>query len=221
MDYRKIETIKLPVFEEHIEINMDLPQENCVSPEEILEKAKIEQEKIIQQAKIDGEKIKKQFEEQGFAQGYQQGLSSAQKETAMIQESFSNRFKETEARFQEVQEQLLKEASKDVQEIVLYITETLIGGLLQEKEDIIVDLYKILAPMVTDKKITEVKVNHKDYEFMHDYLSFTSKTNAFKLTTCEEIAPGTIFIDTEQGYLMKDINREFNEIVTELRNVNG
>ncbi|QNO16417.1 hypothetical protein HYG86_17365 [Alkalicella caledoniensis] len=220
MDYRKIEAVKLPVFDDN-SLQEYQTLELTLSPEEILETAKNEQKKIIKQAKEEAEQLKRLASEQGFQQGFQEGMKSAKEDQEKLQQEFINRFRELESEFNNKQCKLKNEAAKDVTEIALYIAQKLVGDLLNDKQDLIVEIYKLLLPLVTDKKIREIKVNSTDFDIIQDYLKFTNKSEVIPLTVADELDPKTIYIDTEQGYIMKNLNRELEELVGELRSIYG
>lgn len=220
MDYRKIEAVKLPVFDDN-SLQEYQTLELTLSPEEILETAKNEQKKIIKQAQEEAEQLKKLASEQGFHEGFQEGMKSAKDDQKKLQQEFISRFRELELEFNNKQCKLKNEAAKDVTDIALYIAQKLVGDLLNDKEDLIVDIYKLLLPLVTDKKIREIKVNPTDFDIIQDYLKFTNKSELIPLTVADELEPKTIYIDTEQGYIMKNLNKELDELVGELRRIYG
>ena len=219
IDFRTIEAIKLPVFtEEEFENNK---QVEPLTPEQILEQAQLEKNKIIEAAQREAEAIKEQMKLEGYNEGFKKGYTEGQSRIDSLESKFNTQFNSIIEQFETEKEIILKQASVEVQEIALYIVKKLVGDLIEEKDDLVLDFYRMLHPLVTEKSIKEIMVNPNDYQTILDYLTFTNKNGIYKLSISEEISKGALQIHTEQGFVIKDLQRQLNEIIDELRRLNG
>ncbi|SES79630.1 FliH/SctL family protein [Anaerobranca gottschalkii] len=219
VDYRKIETLKFPLIKDNREKNIEeLPP--SIDYEELIQQALREKEAILQQAHQEAQYLREQGIEEGFQKGYQEGFNQGKERLLQLETSFTQRFNNLVEEFNLYKEKALEEASSEVQEIALYITKKLIDQLIVEKVDLIIDLYKLLLPMVSDKKITEIVTNPQDNNILIEYLNFTGQ-EGIKVSSSQEIPKGSIKIITEQGYITYDLKEKLDEIIKELRMSNA
>lgn len=222
LDFKKIEALKLPTIQDlDDDKDEEIAQTEECSIAEIREKALKEKEAILASAHQEAKKIKSKAQQEGYQQGYNEGIMLSKEKMNQLEIEIKSKFQDLVENFHQTQEVFLSNAASEVVEIALFITKKLVGDLITEKEDLVIDLYKILLPMVTDKNITEIVVNPTDYDLIYDYLEKTQKVRDIKINTNFDISKGAIKVITEQGSLICDLNQQMEEIIRELRKLNG
>lgn len=217
MEFKKIEVLKLPppIKQEEEEI----VNTSELSFDEIKEQALKEKERILASAYLEAKSIKDIAQKEGYDAGYQQGLSSAKLQLKDFQHKISNEYQNFLENFHKGQELLIKNASKEVLEIALFISKKLVGDIINQKEDLVIELYKLLTPTITDKNITEIMVNPNDFQMLKEYIIHINKVHQISVSENEEISKGSIKVITEQGSILYDLNQQMEEIIMELRKV--
>ncbi|SHJ59025.1 Flagellar biosynthesis/type III secretory pathway protein FliH [Anaerobranca californiensis DSM 14826] len=219
IDYKKIETLKFPLIKDDGIKNIEEKSQN-IDYEGLIQQALREKEAILQQGHQEAQYLREQAIEEGFQKGYQEGFNQGKEKLLHLETKFIQSFNNLVAEFESYKEKALKEASTEVQEIALYITKKLINQLVEDKVDLIVDLYKLLLPVVSDKKIIEVVTNPQDNDILTEYFNFTGE-NGIKVSPSQQIPKGSIKIITEQGYIVYDLKQKLDEIIKELRMLNA
>jgi flagellar assembly protein FliH len=214
VEYKKIETIKFPVIKrEEEEVS------EGIEPEEILQQALREKQAILEQGKLEAQVLREQAIEEGFQKGYNEGFNQGKERIMELEKIFTEKFNSLIEDLNSHYQNSLLKAKEDVKEIVIYICSKLINDLINDKEDIVIDLYNLLLPTVTDKKITEIITSPQDGQILSEYIT-QSKKEGIKVSISEELDKGAVKIMTEQGFILYDLKEKLNEIIKELRMLN-
>ena len=218
MEFKKIEALKIPI---PISKEMELDSTEELSLEEIREQALREKEKILESAHAEARIIKENAQKDGYEDGYEQGISTAKEQLKQFENQISSEYQMLVQKLYDNQEILINNASREVLEVALFITSKLVGDLITQKEDLVIDLYKLLVPTITDKNITEIIVNPDELQLVQEYIKHINKSHQIGVVPDGDIIKGSIKVATEQGSIIYDLNQQMQEIIKELRKINA
>ena len=125
----------------------------------ILEEAKQEAETIVAQAKQEAQRLTENAHEQGFEQGYQEGMSQAQIEI----EQERQQLEQESQQLQEMYEQQIYELEPQVVEFLAEAIEKLTGVVLSERKDIVAHLVACCLEGIERSNVYLIHVSKEDY----------------------------------------------------------
>ncbi len=171
--------------------------------EKIILEAEKQANQIRKQAKdilAEVEAVREKAKKEGFEQGNQEGL--AQVTEKLVQ-------------FEAIREKFYKEAEPELIKLATAIAEKVIGQIVSEKPDVIMDVVKQALERSLGDRIT-IKLNPEDYKTIQEsnfeFKDILDRTKRLHLKEDDTIAKGGCVVETEVGTIDAQIETQMEAI---------
>lgn len=230
---KKVESIDVSMSENQVEEEFHegvMAQRSVVKPKspeldlakiqeqakDIITSAVKEAQTIKEKAKVDASDmlvaLKKEAEELGFREGFQQGETSIHIKLAELEEK--------EKALEQDYDTKVKELGQSVSEIIIALVQKITGVLVEEKKDII--LY-LISEAITNHTSTEymIHVSKEDYQVVYaqkEMLKGLVKEGVtIEILEDTSVLPGDCVIETDKRMIDCSINAKLNNLASDLR----
>ena len=157
-----------------------VPKEEEISPQELLEQAKIESETmlaearsqadaLLAEAKEEAVSIRKQAEESGYENGYGNGLQDGTQKAEAELAVQKKRMEDEQNQIKEEYRQKIEELEPYLVDIVADVFEKVFHVQFDDKKEILIYLIQQAILSTEGTKDFQVRVSLKDYEFMENH----------------------------------------------------
>jgi flagellar assembly protein FliH len=178
----------------------------------IIEEANLEAQQIVDIANQERQKIHLNAAEQGSAEGYaagfEQGLSQA--------ESIIQQAAELKLQLDERNKRIYKEAENEIMELVLDISRKVLGEELTQNPDILISLINKALDKCTFKEKLSIRVSEQDYDYVNDnkdrIVMLTEGINDLEILCDRALKAGSCIVETQAGEIDSGITVQINEI---------
>jgi len=170
-----------------------------IKADDIILKAKEEAQILVETAAQESQVIRDDAYREGYAEGEKQGLEKVESEIKPLYRQVLSLIEE----INRDKENLYKKREKDVVELVLAITEKVLGTVVEAKPEIICHIVKNSLEQVRDAEKIIVKVNPIHIPYLSGYEELFKDIYTEKLQIVDDpaIEQGDCQIVTENGFL--------------------
>lgn len=182
-----------------------ISQAQCKADEIIL-KAKEEAQRILEQANRD----KNSAYQEGYEQGVKKGLTETAEEMKDKYEALLSLFKD----FKLQKEEYLIKQEKDIVELVVTLTEKIIGTIVDLQPEVIRHIIKNTLEHVNGAQRITIKVNPIHIPYLSGYHEIFIKNGQDNMQIIEDsnIKPGNCRIITENGFVDSLLDVQLREL---------
>lgn len=211
----KIETNKLT--EEEIKLSAEDHANSIIEDAKelylkIIEEANAEAKRILDQAGQDKETLQATAGEdgyrEGFNAGYADGISQAQ--------DIINQAIELKEQLDERNKELYREAEVQIMELVLEISNKVLGQELTQNDEVIMSLIRQAISKCAFKDELKIRVSEEDYEYVNankeKIVMLTEGINSLEIYCDKALPKGGCVVETTAGEINAGINVQMNEI---------
>lgn len=185
--------------------------------EELMEDAQNQADKLILQAKAEAqdqvekaqtivEELKEQGRKEGFEQGYQDGFVQSSAEVKEI----ANHMQEMLKKLIKDNEDARRKYEKDLIELIIVLTEKLIGTTVEIKPEIIKQIVKKVLTEAGDYEKIIVKVNPIHLPYLNANEELKAQSFGSKVQFAEDVTldPGDCILINENGFIEARIDEQ-------------
>jgi flagellar assembly protein FliH len=167
--------------------------------DDILLKAKEEAHSLIEKSLQDYQVVKDKAYKEGYDQGYEKGLEEAEAEIKKLGRETASLI----ASLKRQKEDLYRKQEKDVVELVIALTEKILGTVIETRPEVICQVIKNTLEHVRDAEKITVKVNPIHIPYLSGFEEQFKDVcpEKFKIAEDPNIKPGDCQVVTENGYL--------------------
>jgi len=186
---------------------------------EILLQAKSQAQDLVEKSQREIELLKDQAYQAGFEQGYQEGLHKAEEAAASLRQQAGQII---ESLLKE-REQAWKKYEKDIIELVILLTEKVIGTVAENKPEAIKNLVKKVLKETGEAEKLTVKVNPVHIPFLTVADIQPKDKPGSKIMILEEpsLQPGECIVVSENGSVEARISEQLDILKQTLLEVTG
>ncbi|MBA4686941.1 MAG: hypothetical protein H2184_07285 [Candidatus Galacturonibacter soehngenii] len=192
-------------------------EEIVLSPEEIIENAKLEASKLIEEANQQAELIKQEAFESankaGYDEGYQQAITQVKKQEEQLMMQQNKMLAEYQSQLEKM-EPLLVDA-------IITVVQNVFKIKFEDNRNLIVHLLKIALGQIESSNDIIIKVSKEDYPFLLKYKEVLSKTvtKNIQINIMEEISltKNQCLIETDGGVFDCSLDVQLDNLSKTLR----
>lgn len=178
----------------------------------IIEEANIEAKRILDQASQDKEVLQATAGEDGyrdgFNAGYAEGITQAQ--------DIINQATELKEQLDERNEELYREAEVQIVDLVLEISNKVLGQELTQNDEVIMSLIRQAISKSAFKDELKIRVSEEDYEYVNTnkekIVMLTEGINNLEIYCDKALPKGGCVVETTAGEINAGINVQMKEI---------
>lgn len=193
------------------------PEEVQLSPEEIIENAKLEASQLLEEANQQAELIKQEAFENaskaGYDEGYQQAINQVKKQEEQLKIQQAKILEEYQIQMEKM-EPLLVDA-------IITVVQDVFKIKFEDNRNLIVHLLKIALGQIESSNDIIIKVSKEDYPFLIKYKEVLSKTvtKSIQLNIMEEISltKNQCLIETDGGVFDCSLDVQLDNLSKTLR----
>jgi flagellar assembly protein FliH len=186
----------------------------------IIEEANGEAKATMEAAESDAHKLKAASKEEGYKEGYETGYSEGRKEAqSVIDEAVGLR-----EFLDERKENIFMEAEEQIMQLVLQISEKVIGDEIKQNKEAILSLVNMALQKCAFKKKLILKVSTQDYDFIienkEQICMMAEGISDIDIVSDLSLAQGGCIVETPSGEInssidvqIKEINKIFNYLL--------
>lgn len=193
------------------------PEEETISPEELIAAANAEAERIIEAANAEANEIREAAKNEGYEAGYSEGREAALSELLEAKNELEGEREAIKAEY----ESLMEEAEPRMVDTITDIYEYVFGSNFYSRRDVMVCLInKALLHSEADDQIV-IHVSAADYDMLvgmkNAILDKVSFQNEPEFRQREDFVKGQAKVETPYGLLDCSIDTELKELKRMLR----
>ena len=198
---------------EHIE------EEARKQAEAIVRNAQEESRAYLSQAKIEAESIKETAFQEGYQEGSLTGKDEAQTQLAARMEPDIRSFNALLHALDEQQELFLLSQDIPILELILSVTEKILGTATAIRPELIQHIIKNVLVALNETGRIIIKVNPVHIPYLNDHGAIFDDIDPDRLQIEEdpEIKPGSCHVETEMGFTDVDIDEQMEILKSALR----
>ncbi len=212
------ETAKM-IYNETKDMIEELMEDAQEQADKLILQAKADAQAVLEKAQASAEELKETARQEGYDQGYREGFErSSQEANALTQQ-----FHEFLGKIIQDKEAVQKKYEKDIVELVLMLTEKLVGTVVQLRPEIMQQIIeKILVEASENEKVT-VKVNplHLPYLIGTEEQAGQSQNSKIQFIEDPALQPGDCIIQTDNGFIEAKIDDQLAILRETILDVTG
>lgn len=193
------------------------PEEPELSPEEIIENAKLEASQLLEEAKQQAEIIKQEAFENaskvGYDEGYQEAIKQVEKQEEQLKMQHSKMLEEYQTQMEQMEPKLV--------DAIITVVQSVFKIKFEDNRNLIVHLLKIALGQIESSNDIIIKVSKEDYPFLLKYKEVLSKTVAktIQINIMEEISltKNQCLIETDGGVFDCSLDVQLDNLSKTLR----
>lgn len=183
-----------------------------VEKDRLLSESNEERESIIQGAYDQADQIRQSSTEQGYNEGFQEGVEKGYQElTDLIEEVLA----EKEKYFQ-LQKDLLKKSQREVTDVIIQTVEKILNKHIQEDQDLIEGLVETALEKCGFTYNLTLRVSPEDYDhaisIRRYILSLTENVEHIEIKQDIGLKPGSCVFDTDAGSVDSSVTTQFENV---------
>ncbi len=188
-----------------------------LSPEEIIENAKIEANQLLEEAKQQAELMKQEAFENaskaGYDEGYQQAIIQVTKQEEQLKIQQSKMLADYQEQIEQMEPMLV--------DAIITVVQNVFKIKFEDNHNLIVHLLKIALGQIESSNDIMIKVSKEDYPFLLKYKEVLSKTVAktIQINIMEEISltKNQCLIETDGGVFDCSLDVQLDNLSKTLR----
>lgn len=172
--------------------------------------AKEEAHSTLEQAKQESKTIREDAYTKGYAQGLQEGLIKANEDKKSGYDVLASLIDD----FRHQKEQYLAKQEKEMVELVIALTEKVLGTIIDIRPEVISHIVKNTLAQVSGALRITVKVNPLHIPYLSEYQEIFSDTGCESIQVIEDsnIKPGSCRVITENGFVDSLLEAQLGEL---------
>lgn len=178
--------------------------------EAMILKAKEEAQSTLEQAEQESKTISEDAYSKGFAQGLQEGLAEAGEDIKSGYDALASLINDLKHQ----KEQYLAKQEKEMVELVIALTEKVLGTIIDIRPEVISHIVKNTLAQVSGALRITVKVNPIHIPYLSEYQDIFSDTGCESMQVLEDcnIKPGNCRVITENGFVDSLLEAQLGEL---------
>ncbi len=179
---------------------------------EILRNANLEADKILNAAKTDAASFFDEKIQEGFMNGYREGLLKAEKEM----EKKLDELDEIKTMAKSEYAELIRSAEPDIINLVMNISRKFLEDKVENDKKIIIEIVRDTILKFTDANELTVTVSSQDYSYVLDNkASIMAKTNSLQsleIINDDNLKPGSCLVESKDNSVDASVDKRFENI---------
>ncbi len=179
---------------------------------EIINKASIEAQRIIDAAKAEAASIYDAKIQEGFENGYSQGLIHAEKDMQV-------KFEEIEKMKEDASKEykaMMKSAEPNIVRLVMNISRKFLKEKLEDDKEIIVNMARETILKFTDASELTIKVSSQDYGYVlekkGEIMSQIYGLDSLEIINDDNLQPGSCLVESKDNSIDASIDKRIDKI---------
>lgn len=179
---------------------------------EIINKANIEAQRIVNAAKAEAASIYDAKIQEGFENGYNQGLIHAEKDMEV-------KFQEIEKMKEDAREEykaMMKSAEPNIVRLVMNISRKFLKEKLDEDKEIIVNMARDTIQKFTNAAELTIKVSSQDYGYVlekkAEIMSQIYGLDSLEIINDDNLQPGSCLVESKDNSIDASIDKRMDKI---------
>lgn len=224
-DVLTMDTSELP----HIS---DSPEEIKQVTDEVLKSAKEEAESIVDRAHDEAEQLraaaydeaeemKQQAKEEGYQNGYEEGMATARQELENKSKALDQRMQEVELELQEKEAALIQNTEQKMVDLLCQLIPSITGVVIENQRDVLLYLINNAMQDLDNSKKFVIRVSLDDYELLaerQDEIYGALNPNVeLELFQDAKLAPMQCQIETDNGIVDVSLDVQLHNLLTALK----
>lgn len=193
------------------------PVEPELSPEEIIENAKIEANQLLEEAKQQVELMKQEAFENaskaGYDEGYQQAIMQVTKQEEQLKIQQSKMLEDYQKQIEQMEPMLV--------DAIITVVQNVFKIKFEDNRNLIVHLLKIALGQIESSNDIMIKVSKDDYPFLLKYKEVLSKTvaktNQINIMEDISLTKNQCLIETDGGVFDCSLDVQLDSLSKTLR----
>lgn len=186
--------------------------------ESIISHAQEEARGYLENSQKEAEEIREAAYQKGYKLGYQKGIA--------IEKEFQSIYQQVSSVLEKIKEQqalTLKNQEKDIIELVMLLTEKIIGTIVEVRPEIISNIIKNTLEEVKDTENVVLKVNPVHLPYLTPFNERFTEVYSGNLLIIDDpnMEPGDCLVSTENGFIEAKINEQLALLRQGLLEVSG
>jgi len=184
---------------------------------EEVSQAQEQSEQILNQARQEAEQLKKQAQEQGKAEGYQNGMANAQQEINNLKASVA----QERAELQRDYEEKVKELEPVLVDTILEVFEKVTYVLAEDKRDIVLYLVDNVLSHGESSKQFVIRVSKEDFPFVAEHKQMLCEkvpaSSEIEIVKDATLIRNQCLIETDGGVFDCSLDVQLENLISDIR----
>ncbi len=186
--------------------------------EKILAEAKSQAEDLLEASRSEGEEIRQQAYKDGYEKGYQEGLEKSRSEM----EKLSQQFRLLTENLAKEREELRKQYEQDLIDLVLLLTEKIIGTTAETKPEIISHIVSRVLNEAGEFEKAVIRVNPVHLSYLEHFNEPNSLYyQKVQLVEDTSLNPGECVVNCDNGFIEARISEQLEILKKSILDVTG
>ncbi|MCM1496997.1 MAG: FliH/SctL family protein [Clostridium sp.] len=200
--------------------------------DEVVRSAKSEAESIVNQAHDEAEQmraaaydeveqIKQQAKEEGYQNGYDEGMAAAQEAIQAQTDEFEQRKQDLESDFADKEKALLQETESKMVDILCRLIPSVTGVVIEQQKDVLLYMINCAMRDLDNSKQFVIKVSTEDYEAVVQQKDaiYGALNPSIQIEIFEDakLAPMQCLIETDHGIVDVSLDVQLHNLLTSLK----